>query len=96
MSEQLSACSKHSDVIERLWSAHVAPAEKELQQARDAIASCLAANAIVLSPHPSAADLMKIAFPPDGLIVGLPPEPYRGCAERAAKELGIMGRYYGQ
>jgi hypothetical protein len=96
VAEAIESCrTTHSDIVERLWADHVAPSQQEVQYARDLIASCLREEGVAAPTHPTGEELMRLAFPPDGVATGPPREPYRSCAERAARETDIP-RYLGQ
>jgi hypothetical protein len=88
--------NEYVDIVRRLWAQHTAPSIQEMQQARDAIAECLAAHSVPAPVHPSGQELMRIAFPPSGIPdKPKPAEPYLGCAMAAAESFGLPG-YIGQ
>ena len=93
----LSDCeNEYVSVLRALWADHVAPTPADMQAARDEIARCLRAHGIKVPSHPSGEELMKLAFPPDGIPYAPRPEqPYVGCASEVAGRLALPG-YLGQ
>ena len=89
----LGRCEKEFvGVIRPLWLDHVSPTQAEVQEVRDEMGNCLRAAGFDVPAHPAQEDLLKIAFPPDGMPPGgrleIPPS-YASCADPAAARLGI-------
>ena len=93
----LAGCeSEYVSVLRPMWADHVAPTQSDMQAARDDIARCLRSHGVKAPSHPSGEELMKLAFPPDGVAYAPRPEqPYLGCASEVAARLALPG-YLGQ
>lgn len=80
----------HSDSVEFLWTEHTAPTEADYQALRVAVSSCLRDRGIEAPVRPSAEDLLRIAYPPNGEAEGrVPPDWYAACETQAGAEFPV-------
>jgi len=88
----VAKCSaEYSDIISFFWAARVVPSEQEFIQARQKLAACLRLAGYDVPEHPSGADLMRVAFPPDGQPLNNEPTPafYNDCLQPIKAELDM-------
>ena len=91
--EATAECTaQFNTVVSLLWAEHSRPTIQESQQYRDAIARCIREAGQDAPDHPSDQDLLRVAYPPDGLARPdqLAPDWYTKCEADAidAFEIG--------
>ncbi len=69
------------DVVAQLWAEHVAPTEKELATARNALGICLREAGIDVPENPTSSDFEPVASSPQ----------YRECTQEVSEKFGIPG-----
>lgn len=84
---------RYSNVVDFFWAIKTAPTELELQRMRAEIATCLRQTGHEVAEQPSAIELARIMYPPEGKPApGLgPPDFYTACAQPVAEEHGLYG-----
>lgn len=88
---------EYTSTVSYAWLRGTSLTYEDLQAARDAIAECLREAGYEVPEHPSGADMMRLAFPPNGQPAPnqQPPADYLACSTPVSELLGFR-RYLGQ